>query len=149
MQYSQDGLHLTELFESCRLTAYQDVKGVWTIGWGHTGGVQQGDTCTQDQADQWLMDDVQSAVTTVNSMVHVTLTQGEFDAVVDLVFNIGSGNFSGSTMLRKLNRNDLVGAANEFERWDQSGGQVVAGLLRRRKAEESIFNGTFNGDANG
>jgi lysozyme len=82
-------------------------------------------------------------------MVHVTLTQGEFDAVVDLVFNIGSGNFSGSTMLRKLNRNDLVGAANEFERWDQSGGQVVAGLLRRRKAEESIFNGTFNGDANG
>ena len=140
MTYSQSGLHLTEQFESCRLTAYLDSKGIPTIGWGHTAGVQLGDTCTQEQADAWLQRDIGWAVGVVNRAVTVAVTQGEFDAVVDLVFNIGSGNFMNSTMLAKLNAKDYNGAAEEFQRWDKSGGQVVAGLLRRRLAEEQEFN---------
>ena len=139
MEYSQDGLHLTEQFESCRLVAYQDSNGIWTCGWGHTFGVHAGTTCTQEQADAWLLEDVQSAVGSVNRLVTAPLTQNEFDAVVDFVFNCGNGNFAGSTMLRLLNAGDYSGAANEFDKWDHASGQVIAGLLRRREAEQAEF----------
>ena len=141
MEYSQSGLHLTEQFESCRLVAYQDVRGVWTIGWGHTGpDVYGGLIITQDQADAWLLQDVQNAVNHVNSLVTVQLTQPEFDALVDFCFNVGCGAFAGSTMLKLLNAGDYAGAADQFERWDKSGGQVIAGLLRRRQTEVQEFN---------
>jgi len=140
MIYSKSGEQLTEQFESCKLVAYLDSKGVPTIGYGHTQGVQLGDTCTQDQADQWLLEDIAWAVAVVNQYVTIELTQGEFDALVDFVFNVGSGNFHGSTLLKLLNQGDFTGAANEFERWDKSGGQIIAGLLRRRQAEEGEFN---------
>ena len=141
MVYSRDGLHLTEQFESCRLVAYRDIKGIWTIGWGHTGAdVVPGLTWTQDQADAALQQDIQWAARVVNRNVTVDLTQHEFDARVDFVFNVGSGNFHGSTMLRLLNAGDYHGASEEFEKWDKSGGQVVVGLLRRRLAEEAEFN---------
>src|SRR5271157_4427775 len=74
VQYSSDGLHLTKQFESCRLSAYLDSKGVPTIGWGHTFGVDLGDTCTQVQADEWLRQDVQWATQVVNAKVSVPLT---------------------------------------------------------------------------
>jgi lysozyme len=141
MQYSSIGEHLTEQFESCRLTAYLDSKGVLTIAWGHTAGVSLGDTCTQEQADAWLLQDVQNAVNHVNALVSVQLTQGEFDALVDFAFNCGCGAFAGSTMLKLLNQNQFALAAQEFEKWDKAGGAVVAGLLRRRIAEEIEFNG--------
>jgi lysozyme len=140
MTYSQDGIHLTESFESCRLTAYLDSVGVPTIGWGHTSGVKPGMTCTQAQADQWLQEDVQSSVNTVNSMVKVQLTQQEFDALVDFTFNLGSGNLQHSTLLRLLNAGNFSAAADEFDKWDRAGGQVMAGLLRRRQSEEDLFN---------
>lgn len=140
MIYSHDGQLLTQSFESCRLAAYRDGNGVLTIGWGHTHGVREGDTCTQAQADAWLLDDVADAVAAVNRYVTIKLSQHQFDALVDLVFNIGTGNFAHSTMVAKLNANSLVQAANEFEKWDMSGGVHVAGLLRRRKAEEVEFN---------
>ena len=142
MEYSHDGLCLTKGFESCRLTAYQDIKGVWTIGWGHTGtDVVPGLTITQEQADALLLHDVQNAVNHVNHLVTVDLTQGEFDALVDFAFNCGCGAFAGSTMLKLLNAGDYHGASEQFERWDKAGGKVVAGLLRRRLAEEKEFNG--------
>jgi lysozyme len=87
MEYSKTGLLLTVQFESCRLVAYQDSNGIWTCGWGHTFGVHAGTTCTQEQADAWLLEDVQSAVGSVNRLVTAPLTQNEFDAVVDFVFN--------------------------------------------------------------
>jgi lysozyme len=139
MTYSKTGLHLTQQFESCRLVAYPDSKGVPTIGWGHTFGVKLGDTCTQEQADAWLMQDVQHSVLTVNRLVTVQLTQPEFDSLCDFVFNCGSGNFASSTLLKLLNAGDYQGAAHEFERWDKSGGKELAGLLRRRVAEEQEF----------
>lgn len=141
LQYSKTGLALTEQFEGCRLVAYQDVRGVWTIGYGHTSGVHAGMTCTQAQAEQWLLEDIEYAANAVKHYVTVALTQGEFDALVDFVFNVGVGNFAGSTLLRKLNAGDYAGAAHEFERWDMAGGKHVAGLLRRRIAEENEFNG--------
>jgi lysozyme len=139
MQYSKNGLALTESFEGCRLVAYQDSVGVWTIGYGHTKGVVAGMTCTQAQAEQWLLADVAAAVAAVNRLVHIAMSQDEFDALVDFTFNLGVGNFAGSTLLKLLNARDIEGAANEFEKWDLAGGVVVAGLLRRRLAERALF----------
>jgi lysozyme len=139
LTYSREGLHLTEQFEGCRLQAYQDIKGVWTIGYGHTRGVYLGQTITQAQAEAFLLEDVQVAVAAVNCLVTVQLTQHEFDALVDFVFNIGETAFATSTLLRRLNVRNFAAAAGEFERWDMCGGQHVAGLLRRRLAEKAEF----------
>jgi lysozyme len=139
MTYSEDGLHLTEQFEGCKLDAYQDSVGVATIGYGHTRNVTMGMTCTQEQAEQWLQEDVQSAADAVNRLVTVELTQQEFDALVDFTFNLGAGNLQSSTLLRLLNSGDYTGAAAEFQKWDKAGGQVLAGLLRRRQAEADMF----------
>ena len=133
------GVALTEQFEGCSLTAYPDVKGVWTIGYGHTNDVSEGMTCTQEQADAWLQEDIQWAVRAVQTLVKVPLTQDEFNALCDFVFNVGSGNFAASTMLARLNLGDYAGAAAQFERWDLAGGNVVRGLLSRRIAEEKEF----------
>ena len=140
--YSSDGLHLTEQFEGCKLRAYQDSKGVWTIGYGHTRGVVAGMTCTQAQAEQWLAEDIAWASSEVNKLVHVPLTQAEFDSLVDFTFNCGAGNFDHSTLLKLVNAGDMVHAAEEFEKWDKCGGKVVAGLLRRREAEAALFAAT-------
>ena len=82
---------------------------------------------------------MQGAVYAVNHYVAITLNQEEFDALVDLVFNIGATNFASSTLLRDLNAGDIAGAADQFERWDQCDGTVLAGLLRRRIAEKQEF----------
>ena len=140
LTYSKDGLALTEGFEDVRLKAYRDMRGRLTIGYGHTGGdVGPNTVWTLQQAEQALQGDVDWAAHVVNSSVHVVLTQNEFDALVDFVFNVGSGNFLGSTMLRLLNSGDVKAAALQFECWDHSSGKEVAGLLRRRLAEEALF----------
>ena len=143
MQYSKDGLHLTEQFEGVRLTAYPDPAtggDPWTIGYGHTGPeVHSGMTITQEQAENYLMQDVAKAAADVNAKVTVEITQGEFDALVDFAFNCGCGNLNGSTLLKKLNAGDYEGAAHEFEKWDMAAGKHMAGLLRRRQAEELLF----------
>jgi lysozyme len=139
--YSKSGLQLTESFEGCRLTAYQDQRDVWTIGYGHTGpDVHAGLTVTQAQAEALLAKDVQHAAETVNRLVTFPgLTQDEFDALVDFAFNAGCGAFAGSTMLKDLNAGNVAAAAAQFEQWDHCDGKVVAGLLRRRIAEKDLF----------
>jgi lysozyme len=139
MKYSKTGLALTERFEGVRLTAYQDQVGVWTIGYGHTAGVQPGDTCTQEQAEAWLAQDVSGAVSVVTSYIHVPLSQGEFDALVDFTFNLGAGSFEHSELLTLINDGEIEAAAEQFQRWSHAGGVEVAGLLRRRQAEEQEF----------
>ena len=141
LTYSARGLALTEQFEGCRLTAYQDQVGVWTIGYGHTGpDVTSGLTITQAQAQILLAQDVRSAVACVNNSVTVNLAQEQFDALVDFVFNVGAGAFKGSRLLRSLNAGDFAGAAAQFVLWDHAGGAVNPGLLRRRQAEAALFN---------
>ena len=141
LSYNKSGRSLTERFEGCRLSAYQDVRGIWTIGYGHTSGVHEGMTCTQEQADRWLQQDTSFAAEAVNRLVHIQLTQDEFNALVDFVFNLGIGAFQRSTLLRFLNAGEFVAAAGQFSLWDRAGGKVVAGLLRRRIAERQEFEG--------
>jgi lysozyme len=140
MQYSKEGIDLTKSFESCRLTAYRDIKGILTIGYGHTGPeVVEGLVWTQAQADSQLVVDLQWAENFVNNNVSIQLTQGEFDALVDFAFNLGVNAEKGSTLLKLVNEGDFNAAANEFAKWDHASGQVVAGLLRRRLAEKEEF----------
>lgn len=139
MTYSKTGLHLTESFEACKLKAYRDANGVWTIGYGHTCGVIEGMTCTPLKAAEWLTKDVQRTECAVNAMVQWPLTQDEFDALVDFAFNVGINAFHRSTLLQLLNVQNFLGAANEFEKWDHVSGRVCAGLLRRRETERALF----------
>jgi len=143
MQYSKNGLHLTESFEGVRLSAYPDPGtggDPWTIGYGHTGPeVHSGMTITQEQAELYLAEDVKRAETDVNAKLTVEVTQDEFDALVDFAFNCGCGNLNNSTLLKKLNAGDFEGAAQEFLKWDMAAGHHMAGLLRRRQAEELLF----------
>lgn len=139
MKPSNNGLHLVKEFESCKLVAYDDLGGIPTIGWGHTYGVHLGMTCTQADADGWLQEDYGHAVSTVNGLVIVELTQGEFDALCDFVFNLGSTNFAHSSLLRLLNSGNYSAAALEFDKWDHVAGKVCQGLLRRREEETAEF----------
>jgi len=139
LTYSGKGIHLTEQFEGRKYKAYQDQVGVWTCGDGHTKGVGPSTTCDDALADQWIIEDTQEAANAVNRLVTTPLTQNEFDALVDFVFNLGASAFSKSTMLHYLNAGDHIRAAGQFERWDRAGGKEVAGLFRRRKAEEAMF----------
>lgn len=139
MRYSKTGDALTKGFESCRLVAYYDSKGVLTIGWGHTGSVYPGMVITQEKADELLRGDYATAEAGVNRCVTVKITQNEFDALVDEFFNVGVTAMCGSTEIRLLNSGDYQGAAGEFAKWDHAGGKVIAGLLRRRIAERTLF----------
>jgi lysozyme len=140
MKYSDKGMALTESFEGLQLEAYPDIAGVWTNGYGNTHGVVPGTTITMEKAVADLASNIEGAEFVVNKVVTAPLTQGQFDACVDFVFNLGSGNFQSSTLLRKLNLKDYAGAAQEFPKWNHAGGIEVAGLTRRRLAEQQLFN---------
>ena len=149
LTYGGKGLAMTEQFEGCKLTAYQDQVGVWTIGYGHTGPeVVKGRTITIEEAQDLLAMDIRTAATFVNNVVAVALSQEEFDALVDFAFNLGRGRLEGSTLLHELNAGNFTAAAAQFEVWDRAGGAVVAGLLRRRQAEAALFNNTSSGTQN-
>lgn len=141
--YDQQGLDLTEFSEAAggpKLKAYWDPTGkVWTIGYGHTHGVEEGDICTPQMANAYLLSDVACAVYTVKYYIDVELSQEQFDALVDFCFNVGSGNFGHSTLLELLNKKDWLGAFKEFSKWDISGGKILPGLRNRRNAEAALF----------
>jgi len=140
--YSEKGLALTKSFEGLRLEAYRDCAGVWTVGYGHTGpGVVEGVTVNDAEAQMLLLADLEDAVRCVNLRVTVGISQSKFDALVDFCFNAGRGNFVKSTLLRKANTGDFDGAAAQFGLWVHAGGEVVTGLVRRRKAEAALFSG--------
>lgn len=121
--------------------AYQDQAGIWTIGFGHTLGVEAGDRCTIAQAYFWLLADVKNAAHYVSCLVRVPLSQGEFDALVDFVFNVGTHAFRCSTLLHFINAGDFADAAKEFDRWDYAAGKVCKALLLRREMETQEFRG--------
>lgn len=140
--YSGQGLDLTKQFEGLVLTSYQDQGGVWTIGYGHTGpSVHGGMKITEDQAEQLLESDLAGAVAAVNRAVKVDISQSQFDALVDFVFNLGAASLLTSTLLRDVNAGNFSDAAPEFLKWDHCKGVVVNGLLRRRQAEMKLFQG--------
>lgn len=139
MQVSKDGVNLTERMEGLRLKAYRDGGGVLTIGYGHILGVEEGMEISQVQAEAYLREDVQRSVDDINRLVTISLTQGEFDALVDFDFNLGGNALKGSTLLKKLNSGDYQGAEQEFIRWNHDNGKVVEGLTKRRVAEQDEF----------
>ncbi|AXD43095.1 lysozyme [Salmonella enterica] len=147
MNISDRGVALIKTFEGCRLKAYPDPKtggAPWTIGYGWTGKVDgkpvTPDTViAQETADRLLKTGLVSYERDVSRLVKVKLTQGQFDALVSFVYNLGARAFSGSTLLRKLNAGDYDGAAGEFMRWVSPGTEVEAGLRRRRQAERDLF----------
>lgn len=139
MKISQDGLNLIKEFEGFRADAYLCPAGVWTIGYGHTGGVAEWQSVTKQEAEEYLKSDVAFAEDVINEYVEVELTQHQFDALVCFVFNIGANAFRESTLLRLLNQGDSEGAAEQFLRWNKAGGKVLAGLTRRREAERELF----------
>lgn len=136
---SQNAIQLVKASEGVRLTAYQDSSGVWTIGYGHTANVVEGQTITQAQANNLLMLDLATAADAVNRLVTVPLTQNQFDALVDFVFNEGEGKFARSTLLKLLNQRNYQAAAAQLPMWCMAGGEVLAGLVTRRAAERALF----------
>lgn len=144
MQTSEKGIALIKQFEGCRLTAYQDSVGVWTIGYGWTRPVdgvpvRSGMTIKQEVAERLLKTGLVSYEKDVSKLVKVKLAQGQFDALVSFAYNLGARALSTSTLLKRLNAGDYRGAADEFLRWNKAGGKVLAGLTRRREAERALF----------
>ncbi|CAH3750667.1 Lysozyme RrrD [Enterobacter cloacae] len=144
MQTSEKGIALIKQFEGCKLTAYQDSVGVWTIGYGWTQPVEgkpirAGMTIKQETAERLLKTGLVSYESDVSRLVKVGLNQGQFDALVSFTYNLGARSLSTSTLLRKLNAGDYAGAADEFLRWNKAGGKVLNGLTRRREAERALF----------
>lgn len=144
MKTSERGMKLIREFEGVKLFSYLCPAGVWTIGYGHTKGVKEGDTCSEEQARAWLRDDLRDAEAAVNQLVQVPLTQSQFDALASFTFNLGVGNLANSTLLRLLNASDYAKAAGQFPRWTKVRGKElpVPGLVRRRAAEQALFLGS-------
>lgn len=132
-------MQLVKDFESLRLTAYKCPADVWTIGWGHTKGVNQGDEITVEQAEQLLREDLAEFKAAVDKAVEVHLSETEMEALVSLCYNIGIGAFSKSTLVKKLNDNLRLEAAMEFPKWSKIGSTRSKGLLRRRMKEATLF----------
>lgn len=141
MRTSQKGIDLIKKFEGCRLEAYKCPAGIWTIGYGHTKGVKDGQIITQEQAEEFLREDLRIFEQAVESCVKVPLSQNQFDALVSFCYNCGSGALKTSTLLRLLNEGKYKDASEQFLRWNKAGGKVLVGLTRRREEEREMFLG--------
>lgn len=142
---SAAGREMIEGFEGLRLHAYQDIVGIWTIGYGHTGpDVHAGLTWTKEQADealtQRLRNEFEPAVIAVGR--DVPTTQGQFDAMCSLAYNIGVKGFSGSEVAKHHRAMEYGQAANAFKNWSHAGGRVVQALLNRRLKEARVYAGS-------
>lgn len=142
MKTSQAGIDLITAHEGCVLHAYPDpATGGWpyTIGFGSTRNVQPGMVITHDQAVERLKEDLEDSERTITRLVTAQLDQHQFDALVSFVFNVGAGNFTKSTLLKKLNAHDFAGASQEFLKFTRAAGKVMKGLTIRREAERRLF----------
>jgi lysozyme len=139
MKISQKGIDMLKQLEEVRLAAYLDIGGIPTIGYGHTRNVEMDDVITLERAEALLREDLSEAELCVERQVYYGLAPHQFDALVSLVFNIGINAFKKSTLLKKLDKMDILGAADEFLRWNKVKGKVSKGLTNRRKIERDVF----------
>lgn len=139
MRTGAAGINLIKSFESLRLEAYRCPAGVCTIGYGHTAGVRRGDVIDAQRAEQLLAEDLRKFEAVVNrECPHVN--QNQFDALVSFTFNCGEGALMKSTLLKCVKANPQnLNIRGEFARWNKSGGMVLAGLIRRRRAEADLY----------
>lgn len=138
---TQEGIELIKSFEGLRLKAYKCPAGVWTIGYGHTKGVKEGDVITEEEAEDMLKKDVLNFEINVRGAVIPNLNDHQYDALTSFAYNVGLGNFRKSTLLRLINsgitaREDIT---NQFMRWVYAGGKKLTGLVRRRTAEAELY----------
>lgn len=140
MRASQKLIDHIKRSESCVLTAYQDSAGIWTIGYGHTAGVKKGDRITAYQAEQFLKEDLVKFETIANKVKRIA-TQGQYDAVLDFIYNCGPGNFNSSTLKKYIESGRKTWEIQEqFLRWVNAGGKKLGGLVTRRIWEANRFN---------
>ena len=145
MKVNKSGIGLIKTFEGCLLNAYLCPAKVWTIGYGSTQyldgkPVKQGDKITQQQAEELLIDTVNIFAEGVSKLIKVELNDNQFSALVSFAFNVGIGNLSKSTLLKKVNsnpNNHMI--RTEFGKWNKAGGKVLNGLTRRRNAESELY----------
>jgi lysozyme len=131
---------LIKSFEGLELRAYKCPADVLTIGYGSTGPhVKPNMVITEKQAEDLLRQDLVRFERAVTRLVTVPISQNQYDALVSFTFNLGEGNFSRSTLLKRVNARDFSGAQREFAKWNRAGGVVLAGLTRRRAAEARLF----------
>ena len=139
METSNKGYEFIKSHQGLRLKAYRCPGGVWTIGYGHTPGVKEGDVITKDQAEELLKKDIKEIEDKLNSL-NLNLTQNQFDALVSFIFNVGWSNFKSSTLLKKIKINpDDPSIRGEFGRWVFANGKKLNGLIKRRKDEASLY----------
>ena len=132
---SDKGIQFIEDREGVRLVAYKDVKGIWTIGVGHTGPeVHEGLVWTTEQVSQALQEDLKEVQDCIYKSVKYPISQNQYDALCSFIFNVGVGAFNNSTMLKKINAGDLAGAANEFDRWN-----IPPQIVGRRMKEKALL----------
>lgn len=147
---SPSGIGLIKKFEGLHkqtsegdVRAYRCPAGRWSIGWGHCKGVKSGMRATVEECEQFLQEDLNEAGNVVTRLVHVPLTQHQFDALASFIFNLGQGNFAESTLLRKLNQGLYDEVPEQFMRWNKARVDGVLtplkGLTRRRTAEAALF----------
>ncbi len=141
MKISNKGIDLIKHFEGCETEAYKCPAGVWTIGYGHIKGVQEGDVITEAQAHEMLVEELNEYENYIHDYVECPLNQDQFDAMVSWVYNLGSGNLRSSTLLRTLNAGDYAGVPAQMMRWNKAAGKPLEGLTRRRQAEADLFSG--------
>lgn len=144
MKISQSAKDKIKQFEGCRLTAYRCPAGILTIGYGHTGSdVTPGKNISQAEADALFNRDIDRFESQLRQTVGlVNIRQCQWDAIVSLAYNIGIGNFSRSTLLRKLKScPDNPAIRDEFLKWNKAGGKVLPGLVKRRLWESQRYFG--------
>lgn len=143
MRTGETGLNLIKGYEGLRMSAHYAPTEQWTVGYGHTGTARHGMSVTEGDAERLLKEDVRPIEELIGDTVRAPLNQNEHDALVSLIFNIGEDNWRRSTVLRKLNAGDKIGAANAFELWTKAFVNnelaTLDGLVRRRAAEKSLF----------
>lgn len=142
MKTGPQGIELLKHYEGCKLTSYQDGIGIWTIGYGNTfyedgKKVVKCQTISQERAEQLLLIILSDFENAVNLALKVPVLQYQFDALVCLCYNIGIGNFSKSTLVKKINASQP--ASDEFLKWNKAGGKVVKGLTYRRQSEQYLY----------
>lgn len=141
---SEKGYSIIREFEGFKNKAYKDTGGVWTIAFGtikYPNGVavKQGDSCTIEQANEWLKSDCKWVDSCLDKHISVAVSQNQFDALASLVYNIGETAFIKSTLLSRLNAGEYILAAENFDRWVFDNGKKIQGLVNRRKKEKELF----------
>ena len=147
---TQKGLNLIKRFEGCKLTSYKCPAGVWTIGWGNTiykngEKVKEGDTITQEEADEllkWMVENkYEMSVKMLLGENYAIMPELSSDALTSFAYNCGTSALAKSTLLKKIkaNKNDLVTIKGEFMKWVKGGGKTLPGLVKRRAAEFELY----------